>query len=132
MTRGTIFLLLLAVGGLGLVAWWFVMPRESPEARQALLECETLVTTGLDAWKARRPPNSLTTAQPSLTVDDQDWRAGDVLLAYEITTVTFQDGDRLPRCFVKLKLQRRGKNFEREVCYIVDTKKRIMTRDPYS
>jgi hypothetical protein len=132
MSRSAVIVLVcVLLGGSGLAAW-YAIGRESPEARQALGESEALVKAGLEAWKAKRAPASLAKAQPALLVDDQDWKAGALLLDYEVVSVNFQEGDRLPRCFVKLKLQWQGKTLEREVCYIVDNAKRVITRDPYS
>jgi hypothetical protein len=47
-------------------------------------EANTLVAEALDAWKAGQKPDALQASQPALHIADEDWRAGNVLKAYEV------------------------------------------------
>lgn len=90
-----------------------------------------LVETGLAAWKAKSSPESLQSRTPRLGFTDQDWKAGIALVDYQITQSEI-GSDQLVRWHVKLTLNKQGKRVEREVCYIVDVNRSIITRDPYS
>jgi hypothetical protein len=90
-------------------------PVQPEQARAAL-------RTTLDAWKAGKPIESLTTASPPIVAQDFDWIGGKKLTSYEVV------GDGIPqdanlRCEVKLTLE--GAASEKKVFYIVGTDPKI-------
>lgn len=91
-------------------------------------QVKEIITASLNIWKAKEPVSSI--PQGWLFVDE-DWKATATLTEFTITNVTV-DNDKLPRCWVTLKLLKRGNAITREVCYIVDLSRKIANRDPYS
>jgi hypothetical protein len=77
--------------------------------------------TVLESWKKGDDPGSLRQGKPSITVQDLDWKAGYVLLDFEIVGEgKFDDANLL--CPVKLRLRDpQGKEVTREVTYMVGT-----------
>jgi hypothetical protein len=89
-------------------------PVDPPRARQAL-------RTALDHWKKGDRPESLQSATPSIVVQDFDWKAGQHLVAYEVTG-DGKDDDANLRIPVKLTLRSpQGKGTQRRVSYVVGT-----------
>jgi len=113
-------LLLASVGGFVFLAY-----RPSQNSEQLELT-RTSVMNALEAWKAKKP----STTAP-VRFHDVDQQRGAVLVSYQVIDTNTKDSDALPRCFVKLVTSRDGKTTEREVCYVMDQQKGVITRDPF-
>lgn len=77
--------------------------------------------TVLESWKRSESPDQFRQANPSITAQDLDWRAGYKLLDYEIVGEGTVDNSVL-RCPVKLKLRDpQGRELTRQVTYMIGT-----------
>lgn len=93
-------------------------------------QVKAAVSQGLDIWINKKTPASAKTIPDGWQFLDDDWKAGSTLIEYTITNITVEK-DKLPRCWVTLKLNKQGKPVTREICYIVDLARRMINRDPY-
>jgi hypothetical protein len=91
-------------------------------------QVKSAVTQGLEAWKGKKAAASLPDQWQFL---DEDWKANHPLAEYTITNVTIEKDD-MHRCWVTLKITKQGKAQSKEICYIVDLKRKLINRDPYS
>ncbi len=88
--------------------------------------------TALDAWKSGKSQADLEKEQPSIIMNEDDWRVGKRLLDY-----TIGEGGLLGRQVryrVRIKIQDKDeKAVERDAVYIVDTIPRIViVRDSFA
>ncbi|MBL8824589.1 MAG: hypothetical protein JNJ77_18530 [Planctomycetia bacterium] len=97
---------------------------------QEIEQVKSAVKQGLEIWQNKKTPASAKTIPDGWQFLDEDWKAGSTLTEFTITNVTV-DKDKLPRCWVTLKLNKQGKPISREVCYIVDLSRKMINRDPY-
>lgn len=85
-------------------------------------EARAALKSTLDAWKAGKTIDSLSTENPPIVAQDMDWMQGKKLTSYEVV------GDGTPqdanlRCEVKLTLA--GDPTEKKVFYIVGTSPKL-------
>lgn len=99
-------------------------------SRQETEQVKSAVSQGLEIWLNKKTSASAKTIPDGWQFLDDDWRTGSTLMEYSITNITM-DKDKLPRCWVTLKLNKQGKPVTREVCYIVDLARKMINRDPY-
>lgn len=88
--------------------------------------------TAMEAWKNGKAPDDLENEQPSIIMNEDDWRTGKRLMDFTVGD-TFLSG-RQVRCRVQIKLQEKsGKTVERRATYIIDTTPRIViVRDTFA
>lgn len=84
-------------------------------------QARTALLTALDAWKLGQTPASLTTASPTITVQDMDWERGCKLRSFEMLTAERHDDSNL-RIPVRLVIDEPGKpSSTKQVSYVVGT-----------
>jgi hypothetical protein len=88
--------------------------------------------TALEAWKSGKTQADLEKEQPSIIMNEDDWRVGKRLLDYKIGEGGLSG--RQVRYRVHIKLQEKDeKAVERDAVYIVDTIPRIViVRDSFA
>src|ERR1043166_4047521 len=93
---------------------------------------DSALRTGLDAWKSGKTPDDLEKGQPSIIMNEDDWRGGKKLLDFKMEKGALSG--RQVRCKVRIKLQAKdGKTTERDAFYIIDTTPRIViVRDSFA
>jgi hypothetical protein len=129
ITARWVVLALLPLATIAIVMWWLrASPAQDPQLAD---DCRGVVVAGLDTWKAKKLPAGKQAMVSGIQFHDDDWKAGVILLDYSVLATTLEN-DGFPRCFVRLKLSRAGKTYEREVCYMLNPATNIITRDPYS
>lgn len=115
--RGMATLLALTTAG-------FLLPGCSGGGRAApvdpSLARETL-TTALESWRKGDKIDALKTGSPPIVIQDFDWMAGHVLVAFDVTG-DGKDDDANLRIPVKLTLRTsQGKEVKKNVSYVVGT-----------
>lgn len=89
-------------------------PAEPDRAKNA-------VKAGLEAWKKGEKPESMANQSPSVTFVDEDWSAGQTLVAFEIVDPLTPAGNNLS-CTVTLTVQPPGgRAVKKRVQYTVGT-----------
>ena len=88
--------------------------------------------TALEAWKSGKPPEELRSANPSIVMNEDDWRTGKRLLGYKVEEVALSG--RQIRATVQIKLEDRdGKTRDQKAVYIIDTTPRlVIVRDTFA
>jgi hypothetical protein len=88
--------------------------------------------TALEAWQNGKSQADLEKGEPSIIMNEDDWRMGKRLVEFKMEESTLSG--RQVRCRVRLKLQDKdGKNAERNAIYIIDTTPRIViVRDTFA
>jgi hypothetical protein len=75
----------------------------------------------LESWKKGEAPNALRDASPSITIQDMDWKAGLVLVTYEMQGEEKEDAANL-HCPVRLTLRdQQGREIKKPVTYVIGT-----------
>jgi hypothetical protein len=93
---------------------------------------DNALRTSLDAWKSGKSQEDLEKGQPSIIMNEDDWRTGKKLLDFKMEKGALSG--RQVRCKVHIKLQGKdGKTTERDAFYIIDTTPRIViVRDSFA
>jgi hypothetical protein len=88
--------------------------------------------TALEAWKSGKSQTELEAGQPSILMNEDDWRVGKRLLEFKMEPSGLSG--RQVRCKVHIKLQDKDqKPAERDAVYIIDTIPRIViVRDSFA
>jgi hypothetical protein len=88
--------------------------------------------TAMNAWKDGKSQADLENGQPSIIVNEDDWRTGKKLMDFKMEHPALSG--RQIRCRVRLNLKEKdGKTVERNATYIVDTTPRIViVRDMFA
>jgi hypothetical protein len=104
-----------------------------PELQRELDFAQASVESALAAWKRSETAESLKALPQPIEFHDDDWREGVRLVDYQIVQV-YHDTDGLPRCAVRLTLQRSEREQEQidEIYQIVTKPNVIIARDPMS
>jgi hypothetical protein len=75
----------------------------------------------LESWKKGEAPKALRDASPSITIQDMDWKAGLVLVTYEMQGGEKEDAVNL-HCPVQLTLRdQQGREIKKPVTYVIGT-----------
>jgi hypothetical protein len=94
-----------------------------PEANRD--DADKALRTALDAWKSGKPQDDLDKENPSIIMNEDDWRVGKRLLDFTMEESSLSG--RQVRCRVRLKLQEKNdRPTERNAVYIIDTTPRIV------
>jgi hypothetical protein len=95
-------------------------------------DADKAMKTALEAWQAGKTQTDLEKGQPSIIMNDDDWRTGKKLLDFKMEEGALSG--RQVRCKVWIKLQdKNDKTEERNAVYIIDTKPRIViVRDSFA
>ena len=101
-----------------------------PEADRSV--ADKALRTALEAWKTGKSQADLEKEQPSIIMNEDDWRVGKRLLDFK--TEESAISGRQVRCRVQIKLQDKdGKTANRSAVYIIDTTPRIViVRDSFA
>ncbi len=101
-----------------------------PEADKDV--ADRALRTALEAWKSGKPQAELEKENPSIIMNEDDWRLGKRLV--DFTTEESSLSGRQVRCRVRIKLQDKSdKTTERSAVYIIDTTPRIViVRDSFA
>jgi len=88
--------------------------------------------TAMEAWKDGKTPDDLEKGQPSIIMNEDDWRTGKKLMEFKVGEAGIHG--RQVRCRVQIKLQDKGgKTVEQRAVYIIDTTPRIViVRDTFA
>ena len=95
-------------------------------------EAEKALRTALEAWKSGKSPEDLQKQQPSVVMNEDDWRMGKRLLDFQMEKGSLSG--RQVRCRVRIKLLNKDDTtVDREAVYIIDTTPRIViVRDSFA
>jgi hypothetical protein len=101
-----------------------------PEADKG--EADRALRTALEAWKSGKPQDELDKGNPSIIMNEDDWRVGKRLLDFTMEESSLSG--RQVRCRVRLKLhEKNDRTTERNAVYIIDTTPRIViVRDSFA
>ena len=95
-------------------------------------EADRALQTALEAWKGGKSQEDLQKGQPSIIMNEDDWRTGKRLLDFKMEGGALSG--RQVRCRVHIKLQDKDdKMTEKDATYIIDTIPRIViVRDTFA
>jgi hypothetical protein len=95
-------------------------------------QADKVLQTALEAWKGGKSQADLEKGQPSIIMNEDDWRTGKRLLDFKMDKGALSG--RQVRCRVHIKLQDKDdKAVERDAVYIIDTTPRIViVRDSFA
>ena len=95
-------------------------------------DADKALQTALEAWKGGKSQADLEKGQPSIIMNEDDWRTGKQLLEFKMENGSLSG--RQVRCKVHIKLQDKdGKATEKDATYIIDTTPRIViVRDTFA
>jgi hypothetical protein len=88
--------------------------------------------TALEAWSSGKSQGDLEKGNPSIIMNEDDWRMGKRLV--EFTVEDSAMAGRQVRCHVRIKLQDKdGKTVDQRATYVIDTTPRIViVRDSFA
>jgi hypothetical protein len=95
-------------------------------------QADRVLETALQAWKSGKTPEDLEKGQPSILMNEDDWRTGKRLLDFKMEKGALSG--RQVRCRVRITLREKDdKTVERSAVYIIDTTPRIViVRDSFA
>src|SRR5579864_1711562 len=101
-----------------------------PDASQP--EADKTLQTALEAWKSGKTQADLEKGNPSIIMNEDDWRTGKRLVDFKMEESTLSG--RQVRCRVHIRLQDpTNKIVEQDAVYIIDTTPRIViVRDTFA
>jgi hypothetical protein len=89
--------------------------------------------TALEAWKGGKSQDDLANQSPSITMNEDDWREGKILLDYTLEDQGAMKGRQVVwRAQIKLQ-DKSGKTEDRRATYVIDTTPQmVIVRDRFA